>query len=140
MFLTKQFLMFIAVGCVNTAFSYAVYALALACGLAYPAANLLALVAGILLGFKLQGRYVFRRNEYQLFWRFLGCWILLYCFNIGFIASMLRLGLNAYWGGAIALPFVTALSFILQKYVVFSSGFTLRKLSFTRAKRTPHDS
>jgi putative flippase GtrA len=116
---SKRFIRFVFVGIANTALSYAVYAVMLMLGLAYAAANFIALLAGIVTGFKLQGTYVFRRTELRLFWRFVVCWALIYCFNIIFIAQMMRLGFNAYVGGAIALPFVTALSYVMQKTLVF---------------------
>jgi len=117
--LNNQFLRFIAIGLINTAFSYSVYAFFIYLGLNYALANLLALIFGILFSFKMQGRFVFMNSGNHLFWRFLLGWAVIYLATITLIGQFIALGLNAYVSGALALPFSTVLSYLLQKYFVF---------------------
>lgn len=110
---------FLLVGGVNTAFSYAIYAIALYAGLPYALANLCALLIGILFSFRMQGALVFGNRDGSLIWRFAAAWGVIYVFNIGLIALLLRVGLNAYVAGAAALPFTSVLSYFVQKRLVF---------------------
>ncbi len=110
---------FLLVGGVNTAFSYAVYVIALYAGLPYALANLSALLLGILFSFRTQGALVFGNRDGSLIWRFAAAWGVIYVFNIGLIGFLLRAGLNAYVAGAVALPFTSVLSYFMQKRVVF---------------------
>ncbi len=116
----SQFLRFIFVGIANTTLAYAVYALALTAGFSYPAASFIALVTGIVVSFIMQGKYVFDSLEYRRFWRFLLCWILMYCVNVVVIHQLIELQFNHYVAGALALPVVAALSFMVQKHFVFT--------------------
>jgi putative flippase GtrA len=114
-----QFLRFILVGLFNTGLSYSVYAILLFVGLHYTLANLLALTTGIIVSFKLQGRFVFNNTENNLFFRFVALWGMLWLLNITLIKSFLLLGFNDYVAGAFALPFMVIISYILQKNFVF---------------------
>lgn len=122
--LKMQAFRFLAIGVVNTGFSYAVYAFFLWLGLGYAAANLVALILGILFSFKTQGRFVFKNTENRLFGRFLLSWALIYLATITVIGQFIALGLNAYVSGALALPFSTVLSYLTQKYFVFHTPAT----------------
>lgn len=109
------------VGVANTGFSYLIYAMGLALGLHYAVANLVAMVTGILFSFKSQGRFVFNNRDTRLIWRFSGTWVCIWLFNIAFIALLTRQTTwDAYAAGAIALVPVTLISFVAQKYFVFS--------------------
>jgi putative flippase GtrA len=118
--LKRRFVRFLLVGGINTAFSYAVYATFLLLGLGYALANLLALVASILFSFKTQGTFVFNNTAHRLIFRFSICWLFVYLCNIAFIGEMLTLGLDAYTAGALAIPPIIAVSYLLQKYFVFN--------------------
>lgn len=114
---------FLAVGTLNTAFSYAIYAGFLYLGLGYQLANLIALVLGILFSFKTQGQLVFKNTDNRLFGRFLLSWVLVYLGTITLIGRIIALGFDAYTAGALALPFSIALSYLMQKYYVFRTDF-----------------
>jgi putative flippase GtrA len=103
----------------NTAFSYLVYAALLYIGLNFALANFGACALGILFSFRTQGVLVFRNPAPRLLLRYALFWLLIYLCNIGLIRLLLLLGLNAYVAGALALPPIVAMSFILQKYFVF---------------------
>jgi len=121
-YLNSQFLRFVFVGIVNTMLAYAVYVLALTAGFFYPAASFIALVTGIVVSFITQGKYVFDSLEYRQFWRFLLCWVLIYCVNVTVIHQLVELHFSQYVAGALALPVVAALSYIVQKHFVFVHG------------------
>jgi putative flippase GtrA len=114
-----QFGRFVVVGVVNTAFSYAIYALLLYFGLNYAFANLTALVIGILFSFKTQGALVFANSENRRIFRYVLVWTFLYAFNIFVISQCIQLGFNSYVSGALAIPFTTLLSYVAQKRFVF---------------------
>ena len=114
---------FVMAGVFNTAFSYGVYALGLWLGMAYPLANLAAMVAGVLIGFVTQGHFVFRRLEGWRFPRFLLSWLALWGLNVLLIRLLLPLtAMNAYLAGALALCVIVPLSFVVQKHLVFGGG------------------
>jgi putative flippase GtrA len=112
-------LRFVLVGGMNTAFSYGVYAALLWCGLAYWLANLGALVLGVLFSFRTQGALVFKQTEGARFPRFVAAWLGIFAVHTVLIGALIRLGLNPYVAGAVALVPVTLLSFIVQRRWVF---------------------
>lgn len=117
--LGRQFVRFLLVGGLNTAFSYAVYAGLLYMGLPYAAANFGALVLGVIFSFRTQGWLVFGNRDGRLIFRFAACWGVIFLVGIALIGLLIRLGLNAYWAGALALAPVTVLSYLLQRFLVF---------------------
>lgn len=118
----SQFLRFALTGIFNTLLAYCVYALALAVGFLYPTANFIALLTGILIGFTTQGKFVFNRLDYRRLWRFLLCWGLIYCVNVVIIRQIIEHNFDPYVAGALALPVIVLLSFLVQKYFVFADG------------------
>ena len=120
--LNFQFVRFLLVGGLNTAFSYATYAALLYLGVPYVAANLGALLLGILFGFRTQGRLVFRNSDRRLIFRFVACWGLIWVLNIALIALLIRAGLNAYWAGALAMLPIAVVSYFVQRVVVFGAS------------------
>ena len=118
-FLSSKVMRFLLVGGLNTAVAYAAYALFLFTGLTYASANFLALIVGIVIGFKTQGILVFRNSDNRLFVRFVAFWAVMYLLNIGLIAQLMSLGLNAYAAGAVAFPLIAPLSFVVQNSFVF---------------------
>ncbi len=115
----RQFLRFVLVGFVNTAFSYGVYAVLLFFGLNFALSNLGAVALGILFSFTTHGRLVFNYRGYGRLFRYVLFWLLIYLCNIGLIKLLLCFDLNAYIAGALALPPIALISFVLQKYIVF---------------------
>ena len=118
-FVNLQFVRFLAVGGLNTAFSYSLYAGMVWLGLGYVAANLMATVMGILFSFRTQGRLVFGNRDERRIFRFAACWAGIWVVNILLIAGFVKLGFNNYAAGALALVPVTLASYFIQKRVVF---------------------
>ncbi len=120
--LQRPFMRFLLVGALNTGFAYGTYAVLLWLGLPYAWANLGSLVLGILFSFATQGRLVFGNADHRLLPRFVLCWLILYVINIGLITGLIRLGLNAYTAGAVALAPMAVGSFFVQRYIVFGGA------------------
>lgn len=115
-----QLVRFGLVGVLNTGFSYAIYAALLALGLPYAAANLGALLIGIVFSFRTQGRLVFLNDDKQRFLRFVAVWAAIYVVNVTLIGLFVSFGVGAYAAGAVALGPIVLLSFVAQKYFVFT--------------------
>lgn len=122
MLLEKQFIRFLIVGLLNTMFSYAIYAICIWFGLAYYEASLIGLIIGILFSFRTQGRLVFRNSDNRLIFLFSINWVVIYACMVGVISALVRLGLNDYWAGLLALPLVAGLSYLTQKNIVFKKS------------------
>ena len=110
---------FLSVGGVVTAFSYGVYVLLLFVGVNYAVASLVSLTAGIVFSFKAQGTFVFDNTDNTRLGRFVLCWLLIYGANVLFIKRMMMLGLDGYVSGALAIPAIATLSYVVQRFVVF---------------------
>ena len=116
-----MFVKFLLVGALNTAFGVGCYCLLVFLGLNYKIATLLSTVLGILWNFKTTGTLVFNNRDNGRFFRFLGCYAVVYFVNIGLIWLFKVQGLNDYWAGVLAVPFVAVVSFFLLKKVVYEA-------------------
>ena len=117
--LTSKVVRFLLVGTANAGVAYGAYAIFLFLGFPYPVANFLALVVGILFGFKTQGTFVFQDPDNRLFPRFVVFWGIMYLVNIGLIAQFMDWRFNPFAAGAVALPVMATLSFLIQNTWVF---------------------
>ena len=115
----RQFLVFLVVGGLNTAFGYGIYAALIYMGLHYALAVLLATVLGVLFNFKTTGTIVFASQDNSLIVKFFGVYAILFVFNAVFIHILRNFSFNDYVAGAITIPFAAVLSFILNKKLVF---------------------
>jgi putative flippase GtrA len=116
-----QFTRFVAVGVLNTSFSYMVYAIGLAFGFHFAFANLIAMVSGTLFSFVTQGRLVFNHRGFGRYGRFLSIWVCIWLFNVALVGALMAfLDIGAYVAGAIALVPMVVLSFALQRLWVFA--------------------
>lgn len=106
------------IGAVNTAVAYGVFAILLMAGLHYTVATLAGGVAGMILGFRLSGRFVFFNRDKSRFYRFLAVFIIIYVVNVS-IQKLLQPMVNPYAGGAIATVLCFFISFGLNRNFVF---------------------
>lgn len=128
----KQFIRFLIVGILNTAFGYGVYTLFLFLGIQYQIASLAALICGILFSFNTQRKFVFTSTKKGLFIRFVLCWVCIYLLNIYLIGQCMAFGFDAYVSGAIAIIPITLSSYILQRFVVFNKEKETIKIILTK--------
>ncbi|WP_028605625.1 GtrA family protein [Ottowia thiooxydans] len=116
----RQILRFLMVGGLNTAFSYFVYSLALYVGLNFIWANLCAVVCGILVSFRTQGKIVFKKTGSYAFIRYIGFWFVIWILNISLIWVIKQYINDPYVAGALALGPIVIASYFIQKYWVFA--------------------
>ena len=115
-----QFVRFLLVGLLNTAFGYGAFAVLILLGLRYPVAAFLATVAGVLFNFKSYGTLVVGSRDNRLLLRFFAVYGACYLINLIPLAWAERNGVSLLIAGAvIALP-MAALSFALNRRFVFT--------------------
>ena len=114
-----QLLRFILAGGGNTLLGYGLYAALIFAGLPIAAASFISLCAGIVIGFLVQGNFVFGNMTKHAFLKFICVWLLIYLVHVSIVFLAKGLGFNPYIGGILAIPLVTALSYVLQRYFVF---------------------
>ena len=117
--LTPQFLRFLLVGLLNTAFGYGLFALLTWLGLAWPAAIGLATLGGIAFNFQSIGRFVFDGAPWSRMGRFTAVYALLYGLNVGAVALLLKLSINVYLANALVLGPLALAGYLLQRKFVF---------------------
>jgi len=115
----RQFHRFIAVGVLNTAVGYGLFALFIFLGLHYILASLFATVLGVLFNFHSIGNLVFGQHNYQLIFRFFAVYGITYLLSIAFLAVFDFFGVDMYLAGALLLAPMAVISFFLNKYHVF---------------------
>jgi putative flippase GtrA len=112
-------LRFLLVGVLNTAFSYAVYALLITIGLPIAWASLGALLIGVVWSFMTQGKIVFKKLSKASFFKFVLNWTVIYFLNVELIYKLIQFNMNAYSAAAVATIPVTIISYFSMKYIVF---------------------
>jgi putative flippase GtrA len=112
-------LRFLLVGVLNTAFSYAVYALLITIGLPIAWASLSALLIGVVWSFITQGKIVFKKLSKASFFKFVLNWTVIYFLNVELIYKLIQFNMNAYSAAAVATIPVTIISYFSMKYIVF---------------------
>jgi putative flippase GtrA len=112
-------LRFVLIGCVNTVFSYCIFAALLILGAGIEIGSLLTLIVGICFGYYTQGSIVFRYTSNAAFGRFVAAWALIYVANLAIIRSLVACGLGSYLAVAIAMGPTVAISYFIQKLAVF---------------------
>ena len=116
---TRQFMLFLAVGVLNTAFSYSVFAVCVWLGLSFALATLIATVLGSLFNFRTTGATVFSSHDRRRFVLFLGMYAVVYLLNISLQKLLQLAGMSVYLSGFVALPPCVLATFLLSKYIVF---------------------
>jgi putative flippase GtrA len=128
----KQFLRFLIVGVLNTAFGYGLFVAFLYLGVQYPVAMAVSYCFGILFNFKSTGSLVFKSRNNRLLFRFIACYVVVYVVNVVGVRALDVFGVAPYLGAAILLLPMAVLSFILNRIFVFNSELTVTR-SFSMA-------
>jgi len=117
-----KFLKFIAVGMLNTANAYFLFAAFLYLGLHYSLAVLFMYILVVLINFKTYGRLVFNSRDNRLIFRFVCVYVFMYLLNICCLKLFGFFSINLYVGGLfLTVPFAI-ISFILNSRYVFRSN------------------
>jgi len=116
----RELLKYLIAGCVNTAFGYGVYALALICGLPYVLAALISQILGGFFNYLTYGIFVFRqRPRKEDLIRFTLQYGVYYAFTLVLLTLLQAWGLNAYTAGVVNTLIVPVLAYFSNKYFVF---------------------
>ena len=113
---------YLLIGGVNTVFGYCVFAFLLFIGIHYSLAVLGATILGVLFNFQTYGRFVFKNHSVSFLGRFIFVYTIIYFANILLLLLFERLVFNLYYSGALAIPFITYLGFILNKRYVWKKS------------------
>lgn len=114
-------LRFGAAGVWNTCFSYAVYALCIYLGAAYPLAILASNIAAVVNNYFSFRFFVFGDRPKAAVSRYLAGFAANYCFALAVLAFFVEVaGIdNKYAAAIVALPFMVAASFAINNWYVF---------------------
>jgi putative flippase GtrA len=115
----RLFARFIVVGVLNTLFGYTCFAVFVRIGLDESLALLGATFLGIAFNFKSTGAIVFGSHDNRLILRFVLVYAVCYGVNLALLKLLRLTGWPAYLSGALSMPPVAVLSFILMKRYVF---------------------
>lgn len=115
----RQFIRFLFVGAMNTAFGYGLFLGFLKLGLHQEIALLMSTMVGIAFNFQTMGRLVFASSNQRLFFRFIGVYGVVYIVNVMGLDKLERFGLKTPVAAAILVLPMAVLAFILNKRLVF---------------------
>ena len=116
---SRRFARFIAVGLLNTAFGYGVFAFVIFCGFHYIWASLLSTVLGILFNFFATGRLVFNNHDNSRLGRFFCVYGVNFVFGLAGLALLNELRVDLYLAGLILIPPSAVLTYLLNRLFVF---------------------
>lgn len=114
-----RFIRFAAVGVLNSAFGYGLYALFVCLGVLPELALFLATVLGVIFNFFTTGRLVFRNADSRLFPRFLAAYGIIYICNAVALRILVNLGLGPLVAQALITPLSVVATFTIMRAFVF---------------------
>ena len=115
-----QFVHFLLVGGLNTAFGFSVFSALVWSGLPYAVAIALSTIAGVLFNFQTLSRLVFKDSDWRRIARFIVVYLVLYGLNVLGVAVLVKLSLNVYLANALVVGPIAVLGYFLQKNLVFN--------------------
>lgn len=122
----KEIFSFGIIGVVNTAINYAIYSILVFIGIDYRIALFLDYCFGITISFFLNKNITFKHKgkiTYKIVFSMIGSYLIAMCINFFFLIFFVEyLYINKYFSQFIALSISVAISFLLQKFVVFKKG------------------
>jgi putative flippase GtrA len=114
-----QVVRFLAVGVLNTAFGYVIFAAGVLAGLSSGIALAIAMVIGVVFNFFTLGRLVFDSRDPTRLPRFVGVYALTYVVNLMLLGLWERAGVGALLAQLACLPVTVSLTFVLMRFLVF---------------------
>jgi putative flippase GtrA len=115
-----QFVRFLLVGVLNTAFGYGLFCLLIYLGMFYVIASLISTVAGVLFNFITTGNLVFGSRDKSKLSRFIAVYVITFFVNLLALNLFNSSGINLYFGAGVMILPSALLAFLLQKYYVFT--------------------
>lgn len=117
--MTRQFMVYLVVGGINTLFGYCLFALFLFMDMHYSLATLLATVLGVLFNFKSIGKLVFKSHDNRLIIRFFAVYAVTFTMNVVALNLCKRVGINLYAAGLFLTIPSAVVSYFLHNRFVF---------------------
>lgn len=114
-----QVVRFLAVGVLNTAFGYAIFAGGVLAGLSSGIALAIAMVIGVIFNFFTLGHLVFDSRDPTRLPRFVGVYMLTYVVNLAMLALWQKAGVGPLLAQIACLPVTVSLTFVLMRFLVF---------------------
>jgi putative flippase GtrA len=114
-----QAVRFLAVGLLNTAFGYLIFAAGILAGLASGIALAIAMVIGVIFNFFTLGRLVFDSRDPTRLPRFVGVYALTYVVNLILLRQWEGAGVGPLLAQVACLPVTVSLTFVLMRFLVF---------------------
>ena len=114
-----EWIRFVLVGGINTAFSYGVYAAGIYAGAGYAVASAASMIAGVLFSYRTTRGLVFRRAASASLPWFIACYAVVYVFSVILLEQMDSMGVDPYLSGLLVAIPAAVLSFLLLKLLVF---------------------
>jgi putative flippase GtrA len=118
----QVFFRFALVGLLNSCFGVLCYYILLSVGLSYGAALTVGTLIGVLFNFKTTGALVFGSHDNRLIFRFVGVYLMVYCFSYLGLWLLDRAGFDPYTAGLLTLVPSAGLAFLLNKFFVFQTA------------------
>jgi putative flippase GtrA len=118
----SQLFRFLAVGLLNSAVGYGLFALFIHSGLHYSLATLLATLLSICFNFFSTGKLVFKKSGKAQAVRFALVYAFLYGINLILLGILLRAGVGEYIGGLVLIPVMAALAYVLHARFTFRNS------------------
>jgi putative flippase GtrA len=115
----RQVVRFLAVGVLNTAFGYIIFAAGVLAGLASGIALAIAMVIGVIFNFFTLGRLVFDSRDPTRLPRFVGVYALTYVVNLMLLSLWEGAGVGPLLAQVACLPVTVSLTFVLMRVLVF---------------------
>ena len=117
--LANRFSMFLAIGLLNAALGYAIYAIGIAANAAPTAALAIATVIGAAFNYASTGFVVFNNRSLDRLPHFVAAYAVTYVLNASALVGLIAIGLGPAIAQLVLLPFVAVLSFSLFRTYVF---------------------
>lgn len=114
-----RFMKFIAVGVMNTAIAYFIFAAFLYSGVHYTLAVLFAYFLVVIINFKTYGRLVYKSRDNRLIFRFVSVYAFLYVLNIVCLKVFSLFSINLYVASLFMIVPFAIISFFLNSRYVF---------------------
>lgn len=115
----SRFFRFLVVGGLNTAFSYALFAVLILLGVHYAAAGLVTTVSSVAFNFNTTGRLVFGSHDGSRIFRFTVVYAIMYVVGTGLVGIAKEVGVPVLLSSAVLLLPMALLGFTLQRLLVF---------------------
>lgn len=108
----RRFVTFLAVGVLNTAFGYAVFAVLVAVGLGAQLALVLSFAMGVIWNYLTHAKLVFATEGLGRLPAYVAVYVALYLLNAGALAGLMAMGLPPLIAQALFLPVAAVLAYI----------------------------